>query len=132
LTGTPDTLDTIVRLEFDGSVEECAYALPSAGSLTAGHERAVTTDADGRMVAEVNLGGEKEIARFEFTIDNPGYLRGQGRPFQLQVRQTDDTWKTVYEGNVFGTICGKALDPVRTNAVRLTVRTSALRQLDVF
>ncbi len=132
LTGTPDSLDTIVRLEFDRPVEEIAYALPSKGSLTAGRERTVTTDPEGRMVAEVNLGEEREVGRFEFTIDNPGYLRGEGRPFQLLVRQSDRTWKTVYEGKVFGTICSKAIEPVRANAVRLVVQASGLAQFDVF
>jgi len=34
LTGIPDPLNTIVRLEFDSSVEDIALALPSAGSFT--------------------------------------------------------------------------------------------------
>jgi hypothetical protein len=84
------------------------------------------------MVAEVNLGGEREVGRFEFTIHNPGYLRGEGRPFQLLVRQSDRTWTTVYEGKVFGTIGSKAIGRVRANAVRLVVQASGLAQFDVF
>ena len=72
LTGTPDSLDTIVRLEFDRPVEEIAYALPSKGSLTAGRERTVTTDPEGRMVAEVNLGEEREVGRFRIHHRQPG------------------------------------------------------------
>ncbi|MDP4273137.1 MAG: DUF5703 domain-containing protein [Bacteroidota bacterium] len=132
LTGTPDPLNTIVKLQFDASVEEIAYALPSKGSFTLGHERKLTTDSEGRTIAEVNLGGEKTIRRFEFTIDNPGYLRGQGKAFELQAKQADGTWKTAYKGSVYGTICGKQFDPVSTKAIRLVIQTSEIKQLDVF
>ena len=47
------------------------------------------------------------MGRFEFTIDNPDHLRGQGKPFELQAKQADETWKTAYKGSVYGTICGK-------------------------
>lgn len=132
LTGTPDPLNTIVRLGFDASVEDIAYALPSKGSFAIGRERIVQSGADGHLNAEVDLGAEKTIDRFEFTIDNPGYLRGQGKPFELQVKQADGNWKTVYQGKVFGTICGKKIDPIATNAVRLFVQTSEINQFDVF
>jgi hypothetical protein len=132
LTGTPDPLNTIVKLEFDASVEEIAYALPSKGSLTLGRERMLTTDSEGRTIAEVKLDGEKIISRFEFTIDNPGYLRGQGKPFELQAKQPDGTWKTVYKGSVYGTICGKQFDAVETKAIRLLIQAKEIKQLDVF
>jgi len=80
----------------------------------------------------VNLDGEKTINRFEFTIGNPGYLRGQGKTFELQAKQADGTWKTAYKGNVYGTICGKQFDPVTTKAVRLVIQASEIKQLDVF
>jgi alpha-L-fucosidase 2 len=132
LTGTPDPLNTIIRLEFDRSVGEIAYALPSKGSYTVGRQRLLTKNADGRIVAEVNLGGERDVRRFEFTIDNPDYLRGHGKPFQLQIMEADGTWNTVYQGKVYGTICGKQIDPVTTRMVRLVVQASGIRQLDLF
>jgi alpha-L-fucosidase 2 len=132
LSGTPDTLDTIVRLEFDRPVEEIAYALPSSGSFTVGRERMITSDPEGRAVATVDLGGERRIGRFEFTIDIPDYTRGHGRPFAVQARGADGTWKTIYEGKVYGTICGKALDRVQTGAVRLIVQAPGITQFDVF
>jgi len=132
LTGTPDPLNTIIKLEFDASVEEIAYALPSKGSLTLGRERMLTTDFEGRTIAEVNLDGEKTISRFEFTIGNPGYLRGQGRAFELQAKQADGTWKIVYKGSVYGTICAKAIDPVKASSVRLVIQAKEIKQLDVF
>jgi hypothetical protein len=132
LTGTPDPLNTIVKLEFDKSVEEIANALPSKGSYTINRERKVTTDQEGRMTAEINLPGDKMINRFEFTIDNPGYVWGGGKPFELQVKAAGQTWRTIYKGNVFGTICGKQLDPVKANGVRLVIQAAGIKQLDVF
>ncbi|MBL7969787.1 MAG: hypothetical protein JNK09_22485 [Prolixibacteraceae bacterium] len=132
LTGTPDVMNTIVKLEFDASVEEIAFALPSKGSLTLGRERKLTTDSKGRTIAEVNLDGEKTISRFEFTIDNPGYLRGQGKAFELQAKQADGTWKIAYKGSVYGIICSKQFDPVKTEAVRLVIQAKEIQQLDVF
>jgi hypothetical protein len=132
LTGTPDTLNTIVKLEFDSSVEDIAYALRSKGSFTEGHERVVQPAADGLMTALVDLNAERTIDRFEFTIDNPGYLRGHGKPFQLQVKNRYGSWETVYNGQIFGTIFGKSIDPVYAKAVRLIVEASEIKQFDVF
>ena len=132
LTGTPDSLNTIVKIEFDRSVEEIAYSLPSKGSLTLGCERTLTEDSKGRTVAVVNLDSEKTIDRFEFTIDNPGYLRGQGKPFEIQAKLADGKWMTAYKGSFYGTICGKQFDPVTTKAVRLVIQASEIKQLDVF
>ena len=132
LTGVPDPLNTIVRLEFDRSVEDLANSLPSTSSFTLGKKRNITTDNEGRIVATTNLNDEKTINRFEFTIDNNGYLRGQGKPFELQIQLMDGSWKTAYKGSVYGTICGKQIDPVTTQSVRLIIQATAIRQLDVF
>jgi hypothetical protein len=132
LTGTPDPLNTIVKLDFDASVEEIAYALPSKGSFTLGRERKLTTDFEGRTIAEVKLDGEKTISRFEFTIDNPGYLRGHGKAFEFQAKQPDGSWKPVYNGSVYGTICGKQFDQIKTDAIRLVISAKEIMQFDVF
>jgi hypothetical protein len=132
LTGTPDPLNTIVKLEFDASVEDIACALPSEGSHTAGKERAVQSDAAGSLTATVDLEEEKLIDRFEFTIANPGYRRGKGKPFEFQVQEANGAWKTVYDGRVYGTICGKKIVPVSTKAIRLIVKAEEIIQLDVF
>ena len=132
LTGTPDALDTIVRLEFDASVEEIAMGLPSVGSLTLGRQRSVQSDAAGRLVATVDLGGQKTVRRFEFTIDNPGYLRGQSRPYEFQLKEADGSWRTAYQGEVFGSICARSIEPVAATAVRVVVQAPGIRQLDVY
>jgi alpha-L-fucosidase 2 len=132
LTGTPDSLDTIVKLEFDQPLDEVAYGLPSIGSYAEGNPRLVQPAPDGGMSAEVDLKGAKTIERFEFTIANPGYVRGQGKPFDFQVKDSTGAWKTVYQGKVFGTIFGKRIDPVAATAVRLVVQASGIEQFDVF
>lgn len=132
LTGVPDTLDTIVRLEFDRSLDEIANGVPSNGSLTAGRERTVTREAEGWTTTEVKLEGERLASRFELTIENPDYLRGHGRPVRLKVQQAGEDWKTVSEGTVYGTICGTTFNPVRANAVRLMVQAEGVLQFDVF
>jgi len=132
LTGTPDTLNTIVKLEFDRSVEEIAIALPSKGSLTLGKTPKMSKDTAGVTTLEFELGEQKTINRFEFTIDNPGYLRGKGKPFEIQTKKADGTWVSVYKSKVYGIICGKAITPTTTNAVRLIINAKEIKQFDVY
>ena len=132
LTGTPDSINTIVELNFDRSVEDIALGLPSKGSLTTSLERKMTRDSQGKITAQVDFETEKAMDRFEFTIENPDHLRGQGKPFELQVKQVGESWKTVYKGSVYGTIFGKAIEPVTTKAVRIIVQASGIRQFDIF
>ena len=132
LTGTPDPLNTIVKLEFDEPVEAIACSLPSEGSYTAGQEREIRSGADGFLTATVSLKDAKLIDRFELTIDNPGYRRGQARPFELHVRGADGQWTTAYRGSIYGVICGKAIAPVNADAVRLVVKAQEIKQFDVF
>ena len=132
LTGTPDSLDTIVRLEFDASVDEIAMAVPSSGSITHGKAWTTATDDSGRHTAEMHLDGQKAVRRFEITIDNPGHRRGEGIPFSLQAQRNDGSWQTVYQGKIYGTICGKACDAFVTDAVRLVIDRGVVQQLDLF
>jgi hypothetical protein len=133
LSGNPDPLDTIVQLEFDGSIEPLVRALPYRNSLTLGKDRKITrAESDGRLVAEVSLGEVKTFDRFELTILNPGHLRGQSNAFELQSMQSDGTWKRFYEGKIYGSICGKRIDPVTAKSVRLIVDASELEQFDLF
>ena len=108
LTAENEKPDAILKLEFDRPLEELAEAMPSAGSLTQG--RTIAKNEDGFYA--VDLGAEKKINRLEFTIENPGYRRGQGRKFELQARETDGTWKTIHQGQVFGAICSNTFAPV--------------------
>jgi hypothetical protein len=132
LTGTPDPLNTIVKLEFDEPVDEIAYSLPSEGSYTLGKERTIESGSNGFLTVTVDLDGTKLVDRFEFTVENPGYRRGQWRPFELQAKDAGGQWKTAYRGEIYGVICGKAIVPVNADAVRLIVQAKEIKQFDVY
>jgi hypothetical protein len=132
LAGTPDSVVTVVKLEFDKFIEPIAANLPGTGSLCNGRSPVIRMGAEGGLEVEFVLDGSQEVSRFEFVIDNPGYLRGQGRPFEIMARQADGSWKMVYKGSVYGTICGKAFEPVLTDAVRLVLKADRILQFDVF
>ena len=123
LTGEDEKPDTILKLEYDRSLEPFAMAAPSQGSLTLGKR------LDN---GEVDLGKQCTFDRLEFTIDNPGYRYGQGRPFELQVKQPDGSWRTVHGGRVFGTIYSKRIEPVTARHVRLKTAAAKIVQFDLF
>ena len=122
LTGKNEKPDTILKLEYDRPVEEFALAAPSQGSLTAGRKL-----ANGEM----DLGVRAAFDRVEFTIDNPGHRRGQGRVFELQIQETDGAWRTICRGAVYGNIFSKQIDAVTAQRVRLKIQ-AAIRNLDLF
>jgi hypothetical protein len=123
LTAENGRPDTILKLEFGHSVDELALAAPSQGSLTSGKN--LTN-------GEVNLGQPVTFDRLEFTMDNPGYRRGQGRDFQLQARLADGSWQMVHHGKIFGSIYSKQFDPLTAQFVRLDVGGVAVPQFDLF
>ena len=110
----------ILKLEYDRALDGIALASPSEGSLTA-----------GRTGNTVDFGGQKTFDRLEFTIENPAYLRGQGKSFELQVQQPDESWHTVHHGKVFGTIYSKRFNPATARQVRLAINAQ-VRQFDLF
>jgi hypothetical protein len=149
----PEVPDTIVRLDFDGPIAEVALAAPYGGSLTTGSKVTASTfqpggepsravDADGatawrpaqagRQWLELDFGQPRTFARAEILIDNPGHQRGQARPFEIQIKAPDGKWRTCYQANVFGNICGKQFDPVTAQVVRLNIDAPAVRQFDLF
>jgi hypothetical protein len=133
IAGTPDPVTTIAELVFDAPLDDIAYGLPSQGSLTTGCKwNIMPNSGEGLEGVAVDLKAKKSISRFEFTITNPGYLRGQGKPFELQALQKDGEWTTIYKGNIYGTICGKQIDPVSARHVRLMINAQEIKQFDVF
>ncbi len=112
--------DTILKLEYDRSIEPIARAAAFADSLI------------GRRTG-TQIDFEKPLAfnRVEFTIENPKYERGQGRSFKLQIRETDGSWNTVHSGKVFGTIYAKAFGTVTAQHVRLNIDARVV-QFDLF
>lgn len=122
LTGKGEKPDTILKLEFDRPVDELALAAPALDSLTAGRRPAR---------GEIDLGAPATFDRVEFTIDNPGYRRGHGCPFELQARQEDGSWRAILKGAVYGTIFSKRIDPVTTQCVRI-VTSATVKSFQIF
>ncbi len=132
LAGTPDTLNTIVKLEFDKSVEDIAMGLQSEKSFTFDKKLSSQLDSAGVNSSEVDFGEAKTIHKFEFSIENPGYLRGQGKSFDFQAKQADGSWISVYKGSVFGIICSKEIPSITTKGVKLLIKAKAITQFDVY
>jgi hypothetical protein len=112
--------DSIVRVEYNRPLEPLVRARISAGSLTVG--RAGTT---------VDIGETKTFDRLEFTIDNPGYLRGQSKEFRLEVKRPDGSWAAVHQGRIFGMIYAKRFAPVSAREIRLVI-DAPVTQFDLF
>ena len=70
--------------------------------------------------------------RFEFAIDNPHHLRGNGKPFQIEILSADGKWEKIYEGEIFGLICGKKMKPVTAKGVRLVTRAENVQYFNVY
>jgi alpha-L-fucosidase 2 len=113
--------DTILKVEYDQSLEPIALATSSAGSLSA-----------ARTGAMLDLGKPVIFDRLEFTIENPGHRRGQSQPFELQIQQADGQWRTVHQGRVFGAIYSKRFHPVSAQNVRLNLSGVTVQRFDLF
>jgi len=122
LTGMNETPDTILKLEYDRSLEQFALAAPSQGSFTAGK----TLNS-----GELDIGQTVTFERIELTIENPGHRRGQAHNFTLDVKQADGSWKTVFKGAVFGSVFSKRIDPVTARELRLKI-DAPVKQFDLF
>lgn len=132
LNGTPDPLNTIVKLDFDGEIEDIIRAKISEGSLTAGKCRSESIGPDGRLTAAVDLGSVQSISRIEITIENPDHVRGRYRGFELHAGMGNGKWEPVYRGRIYGTIFSMRIDPITASAVRLVVDAKSVRGLDVW
>jgi hypothetical protein len=112
--------DTILKVEYDQTLEPLAFAAASADSLTA-----------GQIGTTLDLGKPVSFDRLEFTIENSGHRRGQSKPFELQVQQADGKWQTVHQGRVFGSLYSKRFSAVSAQNIRL-VLDAPVRQFDLF
>ncbi len=112
--------EAILKVEYDQPLEPLAFAAVSSASLSAGNTGAV-----------LDLGKPMTFDRLEFTIDNPSHRRGQSKPFELQVQQTDGQWQTIHKAGVFGSVYSKRFKPVTAQSVRLVV-DAPIRQFDLF
>ncbi|MCX6925250.1 MAG: discoidin domain-containing protein, partial [Verrucomicrobia bacterium] len=149
-----NSIDTIIKLDFDGPIEPIALSAPYAGSLTtgktataesfkAGFEPGNAFDSDTKTMwasaktdgpswLEVDLGEPRTFDRVEIQIDNPGHKRGQAKGFKVQFKQADASWATCCEGAVFGSIYGKRFNRVTARFVRLSIAAPGVKQFDLF
>ena len=65
-----------------------------------------------------------------FTMDMPAGVMGFDRPKPHPV-SPDGSWRTVHQGQVFGTIYAKAFAPVTAQQVRLNINAKVV-QFDLF
>ena len=128
LTATNEKPDAILKLEFDQSIAALASNAPAADSLTQG--KTISPAAAGAWV--VDLGRVQKISRVEMVVDNPGYRRGQGRKFTLEIKNADGVWQTIHQGEVFGLIYAKTFPAVRAQMVRLQLDVPDVRRWDLF
>lgn len=112
--------DTLVKLEFDQSLEAIVRAGVSAGSLTA-----------GKSGTTIDLGEAKTFDRIEFTIDNPNYQRGQAKAFRLEVLQADGQWRVAHQGHIYGIIYSKRFPATTATQARLVIE-APVTQFDLF
>lgn len=111
----------ILKMEFDGDLEPVVLSQIGKGALNGKDDMVVTDMGNGKQTACVAFSEKNSIGRFDFSISNPGHLRGQGNSFVIEARGSDGVWREVYKGSVYGMICAKQMDPVVTDAIRLTV-----------
>ena len=112
--------DTLMKVEYDQSLEAIVRANISAGSLTLG-KTGSTTD----------LGESKTFDRIEFTIEHPNYLRGQAKSFRLEVLKDDGQWHVAHQGNIYGIIYAKRFPAVTASQARLVIE-APVTQFDLF
>ena len=123
---------TIVKLVFDESVETAVYDLIHEGSLFKQDELKTLVKENKLQILEKEFQTPVSFERFEFAIDNPNHLRGNGKPFQIEILSEEGEWKKIYEGEIFGLICGKQIDPVLAKGVRLVVQADKVRYFNVY
>lgn len=112
--------DSLIKVEYDQPLEPIVRAAVSAGSLTV-----------GKTGTTIDLGGAKTFDRLEFTIDNPGYLRGQAKSFRLEVLKEDGQWHVAHQGQLYGMIYAKRFPATTGSQVRL-IMDAPVTQFDLF
>jgi alpha-L-fucosidase 2 len=132
LKGAPDSVHTIVKLAFDKTLQPIAEQIPSNGSYCTKDNFSESRDSTMMLVREVTFGKERAINRFEFSIDNTVHKRGEGRTYRVETKNDDGTWRTVYDGKVYGIICSKAIPEMTCKSARLVVNAESIRQFDLF
>lgn len=132
LSNVTHSSHTVIELTFDSSVEDAVYGLINKDALFEQKELNRRTDDSNMQILEKVFPETVSFDRFEFVIDNPNHLRGVGKPYRIEVLSADGKWERIYEGEIFGLICGKRIKPVSGKGVRLVVQADNVQNFNVY
>lgn len=122
----------IIEMIFDGDIESVVREQIFNKALNRQEELITQKCSDGKTIVEIPLSMPVAIGRFEFQIENPGHLRGNGREFQIESKDANGTWMPIYDGDVYGLICSKEISPVTTWGIRLIVDADKVSDFSIY
>jgi autotransporter-associated beta strand protein len=151
-TANHDPIDTIIRLDLDGSAEALAWYQPYVGSATigaaasasaetTGHEAAQACDADANTswrhgassaTLTIPLGGVRNLNRIDIQFDNGTSFSNQTISVTLEVQSPSGTWSTLWSGTAYNLVLSRPCEPTKATAIRLTTNAQGVRQIDAF
>ncbi len=147
-----DPIDTIIRLDLNGSAEALAWYQPYVGSLCtgaaasasaqlAGFEATNACDANAATswrhgaasgTLTIPFGGTRTIGRIDVQFDNGSSFSNQNISVTLEAQSPSGAWSTLWSGTSYNLVLNRPLAPTQAAAVRLTTSAQGVRQLDVF
>ena len=142
-TTMKNAIDTVVRIELDGSIESLVMAQTHAASLTTGCvQRASSTrmasqspshalEGTSKMFwqpvedesvswLEVDLAGQKSFDRAEILLAVPVARTNQRREIRIDVRSGESEWTELLRSQIYGQYWSQRFDSVTASVVRLT------------
>ncbi len=147
-----DPIDTIIRLDLNGSAEALARHQPYIGSTTSGmtasasaasggYEAAKACDADaatswrhgaGSGTLTIPFASPRNLNRIDVQFDNGASVSGQNISVTLEAQSPSGSWSTLWTGTSYTQILSRPLEPVQATAIRLTTDAQGVRQMDAF
>ena len=151
-TASQDPIDTIIRLDLDGSAEALAWHQPYVGSVCTGaaatasaqlggYEAVKACDADRATswrhgttngTLTIPLGATRTLGRIDVQFDNGTSFSNQTISVTLEAQSPSGNWSTVWSGTSYNQVLNRPLVPTTATAVRLTTSAQGVRQLDAF
>lgn len=147
-----DPIDTIIRLDLDGSAEALARHQPYVGSTTTGmtanasaasggYEAAKACDADASTswrhgtisgTLTIPFASTRNLNRIDVQFDNGASVTGQNISVTLEAQSPSGSWSTLWTGTSYTQVLSRPLEPVQAIAIRLTTNAQGVRQMDAF
>jgi len=147
-----DPIDTIIRLDLNGSAEALAWYQPYVGSLCtgaaatasaqlAGYEATNACDANAATAwrhgsssgtLTVPFAGTRTISRIDVQFDNGASFSNQTISVTLEAQNPSGAWSTLWSGTSYNLVLNRSLVPTQATAVRLTTSAQGVKQFDVF